>query len=501
MRETHPNVRPAHPQASGHTVSDLDTFASTPGGVWPPTVHVVGKDILRFHCVFWPAFLLAAGVPLPKRVFAHGWWTINGAKMSKSVGNVVDPFALIGTYGLDATRYFLVCGVPFGSDGDFSDDALVTLVNTNLANQLGNLAHRTLTLVQKHCEGKVPSCDARVERDRGLLDAAYALLPLCRAHADSQAVHKVCEEVAALVRMSNEYIDEQVRGAPCTTSPAEVVTPWRRTHPRHRGPCEKRTSPAWKPSSGRFSRRSAARRRSCSRWCPRLRKPYSTSSAWRRGRAQAAVPLPTTKIPGPLLHSRRRGHSNLGCQYASPNPYFLASRWLTPGGGRRGTRQQLPGRPPEGMTKRGSAASKTWKQLWRLRGTSYARSRRRRLTRMSLPTRFPDSSNSRRDFWQKPAVSTACAWRLRGLQDGGLWKTTALLSPDLPMLLASSRDRGSHAAEQRRMVPFARGRQPLVGAPHGDWLASPLSVGASQKGPGRIILPQGRNPRAESAGE
>jgi len=175
-------------------------------------VHVVGKDILRFHTVYWPAFLMAVGLELPKRVFAHGWWTIEGQKMSKSVGNVVDPFRLVADYGIDATRYFLMCGVPFGSDGDFSESTLVALTNANLANQLGNLLHRTLTLVAKNCDGEAPDpsgAGGLSAQDQALLAAAYELLPACRRHVDTQAVHRIAEELGAVVRSCNEYIDVQ----------------------------------------------------------------------------------------------------------------------------------------------------------------------------------------------------------------------------------------------------------------------------------------------------
>ncbi|MGI9126616.1 MAG: class I tRNA ligase family protein, partial [Roseomonas sp.] len=114
---------------------------------WPATAHFVGKDIVRFHTIYWPAFLLAAGIAPAKRVFAHGWWTIEGQKMSKSLGNVIDPVALVAEYGLDPLRYFLLREVPFGSDGDFSRKALANRLNGELADALGNLANRTLSLI------------------------------------------------------------------------------------------------------------------------------------------------------------------------------------------------------------------------------------------------------------------------------------------------------------------------------------------------------------------
>ena len=123
---------------------------------WPADVHIIGKDIIRFHAVYWPAFLMSAGVALPKRVFGHGFLYNRGEKMSKSVGNVVDPFVLVSDYGVDPIRYFLLREVPFGQDGNYSRDGIVQRINADLANDLGNLAQRSLSMIAKNCEGRVP---------------------------------------------------------------------------------------------------------------------------------------------------------------------------------------------------------------------------------------------------------------------------------------------------------------------------------------------------------
>ena len=138
-------------------------------GFWPADLHVVGKDIVRFHTVYWPAFLMSAGIPLPKRVFVHGFLFNRGEKMSKSVGNVIDPMALIDTYGLDQFRYFLLREVPFGQDGNYSHEAIVNRTNSELANDLGNLAQRSLSMIAKHCEGLVPQPGEFTAEDLSLI--------------------------------------------------------------------------------------------------------------------------------------------------------------------------------------------------------------------------------------------------------------------------------------------------------------------------------------------
>jgi methionyl-tRNA synthetase len=176
---------------------------------WPADVHVVGKDILRFHAVYWPAFLMAAGVEPPKRVFAHGWWTVEGQKMSKSLGNVVEPFQLVDTFGLDQVRYFLLREVPFGNDGDFSRAALIHRVNSDLANDFGNLAQRVLAMINRDCGAAVPTPGPFTVDDTALVDSAQSLLERVRPQMERQAPHEVLEGIWGVVRAANVYVDRQ----------------------------------------------------------------------------------------------------------------------------------------------------------------------------------------------------------------------------------------------------------------------------------------------------
>jgi methionyl-tRNA synthetase len=178
-------------------------------GFWPADLHMVGKDILRFHAVYWPAFLMGAGLPPPRRVFAHGWWTADGEKMSKSLNNAVYPSELIPEFGLDALRFFVLREVPFGNDGDFSRRTLISRLNTELANDLGNLAQRSLSLIARNCAGILPPRSELTEDDAGMLAAADALPALMREQLDRQAFHEALEEVWRVIRAGNSYIDRQ----------------------------------------------------------------------------------------------------------------------------------------------------------------------------------------------------------------------------------------------------------------------------------------------------
>lgn len=176
---------------------------------WPADIHMVGKDILRFHAVYWPAFLMAAEIAPPKRIFAHGWWTNEGQKISKSLGNVIDPKALVETYGLDQTRYFLLREVPFGNDGDFSKDAMVQRINSNLANDLGNLVQRSLSMIAKNCGQKIPPHHDFKQDDLDLLYNAEGLLKTLRPLMDTQALNKALEAIWKVVADANRYVDTQ----------------------------------------------------------------------------------------------------------------------------------------------------------------------------------------------------------------------------------------------------------------------------------------------------
>lgn len=176
---------------------------------WPADLHMIGKDIIRFHTVYWPAFLMSAGIELPRRVFAHGFLLNRGEKMSKSVGNVVDPVALIEEFGVDQVRYFLLREVPFGQDGSFSEEAIVTRINTDLANELGNLAQRSLSMIAKNLGGVLPEPGEFTAADTDLLTTADGLLERLRASFESQAMHLALEAIWLMLGEANRYFSAQ----------------------------------------------------------------------------------------------------------------------------------------------------------------------------------------------------------------------------------------------------------------------------------------------------
>jgi len=190
---------------------------------WPADIHVVGKDILRFHTVYWHAFLMAAGLEPPRRVFAHGWWTVEGQKMSKSLGNFVAPKELVDIYGLDPLRYFLLRELPFGSDGDFSHHAVIGRLNSDLANDFGNLAQRVLAMINRNCGAALPEPGPACAADGQLLAEAHALIGRLRPLiAEEQAFHLALETVWRLVAEANRYVDAEAPWALRRTDPARM---------------------------------------------------------------------------------------------------------------------------------------------------------------------------------------------------------------------------------------------------------------------------------------
>ena len=191
---------------------------------WPAALHVIGKDIVRFHAVYWPAFLMSAGIAVPRRIFSHGFLFNRGEKMSKSVGNVVDPFSMAGTYGVDQFRYFFLREVPFGQDGNYSHEAIVNRINADLANDLGNLAQRSLSMIGKAFGGKLPEPGEFSATDRTILAAADAMVATAREHMKSQQLHQVLNCVWAVVADANRYFASEAPWALAKTDPGRQGT-------------------------------------------------------------------------------------------------------------------------------------------------------------------------------------------------------------------------------------------------------------------------------------
>ena len=191
---------------------------------WPADLHVIGKDIVRFHAVYWPAFLMSAGIAVPKRIFSHGFLFNRGEKMSKSVGNVIDPFALADAYGVDQFRYFVLREVPFGQDGNYSHEAIVNRINADLANDLGNLAQRSLTMVARNFGGALPGVDTHSAADEAILTAARGMIGKARDAMQTQQLHQVLNAIWSVVAEANRYFAGEAPWALAKTNPARQGT-------------------------------------------------------------------------------------------------------------------------------------------------------------------------------------------------------------------------------------------------------------------------------------
>jgi methionyl-tRNA synthetase len=191
---------------------------------WPADVHIIGKDIIRFHAVYWPAFLMSADIPVPKRVYAHGFLFSRGEKMSKSVGNVVDPFNLADQYGVDQIRYFFLREVAFGQDGNYNHEAIVARINADLANDLGNLAQRSLSMIAKQLGGALPTPGLFSEGDRAILTQADGMIKIAREAMATQQIHQWLNAVWAVVAQANRYFAGEAPWALAKTDPARQQT-------------------------------------------------------------------------------------------------------------------------------------------------------------------------------------------------------------------------------------------------------------------------------------
>jgi methionyl-tRNA synthetase len=191
---------------------------------WPADAHVIGKDITRFHAIYWPAFLMSAKIAVPKQIVVHGFLFNRGEKMSKSVGNVIDPFTLAEHYGPDQLRYFFLREVPFGQDGNYSHEAIVQRINADLANDLGNLAQRSLSMIARNCEGRVPAPGALAPADEAILAEAYAIGAKARAAMKDFALHLVLAEIWQVVGQANRYFAAEEPWAKRKSDPTRMAT-------------------------------------------------------------------------------------------------------------------------------------------------------------------------------------------------------------------------------------------------------------------------------------
>jgi methionyl-tRNA synthetase len=206
--------------AVGYPDTDSEKFKK----YWPCDLHVIGKDIVRFHAVYWPAFLMSARVAVPRQIFSHGFLFNRGEKMSKSVGNVIDPFDLANTYGVDQIRYFFLREVPFGQDGNYSHEAIINRINADLANDLGNLAQRSLSMISKQLEGVLPQPGEFTLNDQRILELADRMLRFSRDLMKWQQLHKVLDIVWGMIAHTNRYFAGEAPWALAKTDPARQGT-------------------------------------------------------------------------------------------------------------------------------------------------------------------------------------------------------------------------------------------------------------------------------------
>jgi methionyl-tRNA synthetase len=206
------------------TATGFPDQSNTKARFWPATAHVIGKDVTRFHCIYWPAFLMSAKLALPKHVVVHGFFFNKGEKMSKSTGNVIAHADLIQRYGLDAVRYFMMREVPFGNDGSFTHETIVARMNADLSNDLGNLAQRSLSMVNKNCGAKVPVCGALSDDDKTMLAMADAMISEVRAQHEVFAISKAMDVIWKVVAEANRYFAGQEPWALKKTDPARMET-------------------------------------------------------------------------------------------------------------------------------------------------------------------------------------------------------------------------------------------------------------------------------------
>ncbi len=175
---------------------------------WPADVHLVGKDILRFHTIYWPIMLMALDIPLPKQVFGHGWLLVDGGKMSKSKGNVVDPVVLVNHFGADPVRYYLLREIPFGADGMFNNEIFIKKINSDLANDLGNLLSRTVAMIEKYFDGEIPASHCKADIDEDLIKLALETPKKVEENMEKLRIPEALEEIWRFIGRANKYIDE-----------------------------------------------------------------------------------------------------------------------------------------------------------------------------------------------------------------------------------------------------------------------------------------------------